>query len=155
MADTQELDESMIVSESEDQNGGGDGAMMETETAPEAGAAPKKPRTKRASVKSVEGRVVAIEQRVEAFGQELAQLTRMTEQLAHLSGKIARLEESLEARSSNGGSSHDGGNRRPGAPVGRAVAEARLRARAAELEPRLKAPHFVGNEEGRFTKGPT
>ena len=108
MADTQELDESMIVSEGEDQNGGGDGAMMETETAPEAGAAPKKPRAKRASVKSVEGRVAAIEQRVEAFGQELAQLTRMTEQLAHLSGKIARLEESLEARSSNGGSSHDG-----------------------------------------------
>lgn len=107
MADTQELDESMIVSESEDQNGGG-GAMMETETAPEAGAAPKKPRAKRASVKSVESRVAAIEQRVEAFGQELAQLTRMTEQLAHLSGKIARLEESLEARSSNGGSSHDG-----------------------------------------------
>jgi predicted RNase H-like nuclease (RuvC/YqgF family) len=108
MADTQELDESMIVSESEDQNGSGDGAMMETETGPEAGAAPKKPRAKRASVKSVESRVAAIEQRVEAFGQELAQLTRMTEQLAHLSGKIARLEESLEARSSNGGSSHDG-----------------------------------------------
>ena len=109
MADTQELDESMIVSEGEDQNGDGDGAMMETETAPEAGAAPKKPRAKRASVKSVEGRVAAIEQRVEAFAQELAQLTRMTEQLAHLSGKIAKLEESLEARSSNGdGTAHDG-----------------------------------------------
>ena len=59
MADTQELDESMIVGEGEDLNGDGDGAMMETET--------------------------------------------------HLSGKIAKLEESLEARSSNGGgTAHDG-----------------------------------------------
>jgi chromosome segregation ATPase len=109
MADTQELDESMIVREGEDLNGDGDGAMMETETAPQAGAAPRKPRAKRASVKSMEGRVAAIEQRVEALAQELAQLTPMTEQLAHLSGKIAKLEESLEARSSNGGSTaHDG-----------------------------------------------
>jgi len=114
MADTQELNESMIIGEGEDLNGGGDGAMMETEAAPEAGAAPdavvpRKPRAKRASVKSMEGRVAAIEQRVEAFAQELAQLTRMTEQLAHLSGKIAKLEESLEARSSNGGgTAHDG-----------------------------------------------
>jgi uncharacterized coiled-coil protein SlyX len=109
MADTQELDESMIVGEDEDLNGSGDGAMMETETAPQAGTAPRKPRAKRASVKSMEGRVAAIEQRVEALAQELAQLTRMTEQLAHLSGKIAKLEESLEARSSNGGgTAHDG-----------------------------------------------
>ena len=109
MADTQELDESMIIGEGEDLNGGSDGAMMETETAPEAAAAPKKPRAKRASVKSMEGRVAAIEQRVEALALELAQLTRMTEQLAHLSGKIAKLEESLEARSSNGvGTAHDG-----------------------------------------------
>jgi uncharacterized coiled-coil protein SlyX len=109
MADTQELDESMIVGEGEDLNGDGDGAMMEPETAPQAGAAPRKPRAKRASVKSMEGRVAAIEQRVEALAQELAQLTRMTEQLAHLSGKIAKLEESLEARSSNGGgTAHDG-----------------------------------------------
>jgi uncharacterized coiled-coil protein SlyX len=109
MADTQELDESMIVGEGEDLNGDGDGAMMETETAPQAGATPRKPRAKRASVKSMEGRVAAIEQRVEALAQELAQLTRMTEQLAHLSGKIAKLEESLEARSSNGGGmAHDG-----------------------------------------------
>jgi chromosome segregation ATPase len=111
MADTQELDESMIIGEGEDLNGGSDGAMMETET---AGAAPdaavsRKPRAKRASVKSMEGRVAAIEQRMEALAQELAQLTRMTEQLAHLSGKIAKLEESLEARSSNGGdTAHDG-----------------------------------------------
>lgn len=109
MTDTQELDESMIVGEGEDLNGDGDGAMMETETAPQAGAAPRKPRAKRASVKSMEGRVAAIEQRVEALAQELAQLTRMTEQLAHLSGKIAKLEESLEARSINGGgTAHDG-----------------------------------------------
>ena len=109
MADTQELNESMIVGEGEDLNGGGEGAMMETETAPEAGAAPKKPRAKRASVKSVEGRVAAIEQRVEAFAQELAQLVRMTEQLAYLGDKIAKLEESLAARSGNGGgAAHDG-----------------------------------------------
>ena len=109
MADTQELDESMIVGEGEDLNGDGDGAMMETETAPQAGAAPRKPRAKRASVKSMEGRVAAIEQRAEAFAHELAQLTGLTEQLAHLSGKIAKLEESLEARSSNGGgTAHDG-----------------------------------------------
>jgi predicted RNase H-like nuclease (RuvC/YqgF family) len=109
MADTQELNESMIVGEGEDLNGGGDGAMMETETAPEAGAAPKKPRAKRASVKSVVGRVAAIEQRVEAFAQELVQLARMTEQLAYLGDKIAKLEESLAARSGNvGGAAHDG-----------------------------------------------
>lgn len=109
MADTQELDQSMIVGEGEDLNGDGDGAMMETETAPQAGAAPRKPRAKRASVKSMESRVAAIEQRVETLAQELAQLIRMTEQLAHLSGKIAKLEESLEARSSNGGgTAHDG-----------------------------------------------
>jgi uncharacterized coiled-coil protein SlyX len=108
MADTQELDESMIIGEGEDIDGGGDGAAITAETAL-AGAAPKKPRAKRASVKSMEGRVVAIEQRVEFIAQELAQLTRMTEQLAHLSGKIAKLEESLEARSSNGGGAvHDG-----------------------------------------------
>jgi len=111
MADTQELDESMIIGEGEDLNGGRDGAMMETETAgaaPDA-AASRKPRAKRASVKSMEGRVAAIEQRVEAFAQELAQFTGLTEQLAHLSGKIAKLEESLEARSSNGaGTAHDG-----------------------------------------------
>jgi hypothetical protein len=111
MADTQELDESMIIGEGEDLNGGSDGAMMETETggaAPDA-AASRKPRAKRASVKSMEGRVAAIEQRVEAFAHELAQLTGLTEQLAHLSGKITKLEESLEARSSNGGgSAHDG-----------------------------------------------
>jgi uncharacterized coiled-coil protein SlyX len=111
MADTQELDESMIVGEGEDLNGGGDGAMIETETvgaAPDA-PAPRKPRAKRASVKSMEGRLAAIEQRVEVFAQELSQLARMTEQLAHLSGKIAKLEESAEARSSNGGgTAHDG-----------------------------------------------
>ena len=111
MADTQELDESMIIGEGEDLNGGSDGAMMETETAgaaPDA-AASRKPRAKRASVKSMEGRVAAIEQRAEAFAQELAQVTRIAEQLAHLSGKIAKLEESLEARSSNGGgTAHDG-----------------------------------------------
>jgi len=111
MADTQELHESMIVSEGEGQNGDG-GGITEANEAPEAsaaeeGAAPKKPRAKRPSVKSVEGRIAAIEQRVEAFAREMAQLTRMTEQLAHLSGKIARLEESLSERSSNGGSSHD------------------------------------------------
>lgn len=117
MADTQELHESMIVSEgivSEDEGQNGNGTI-ETYEAPEAsaaedGAAPKKPRAKRASVKSVESRVAAIEQRVETFAQELAQLTRMTEQLAHLSGKIAKLEESLEARASNGngGAAHEG-----------------------------------------------
>jgi hypothetical protein len=110
MTDTQELDESMIIGEGEDPNGGRDGAMMETETAgaaPDA-AAPRKPRAKRASVESMEGRVAAIEQRVEAFAQELAQFTGLTEQLAHLSGKIAKLEESLAARSSNGGgTAHD------------------------------------------------
>jgi chromosome segregation ATPase len=111
MADTQELDESMIIGEGEDLNGGSDGGMMETETAgaaPDA-AASRKPRAKRASVKSMEGRVAAIEQRAEAFAHELAQLTELSEQLAHLSGKIAKLEESLEARSSNGaGTAHDG-----------------------------------------------
>jgi predicted RNase H-like nuclease (RuvC/YqgF family) len=110
MADTQELDESMIMGDGEDVNGGSDGAMIETETAgaaPDA-AAPRKPRAKRASVKSMEARVAAIEQRVEAFAQGLAQLTGLTEQLAHLSGKIAKLEESLAARSSNGGGTvHD------------------------------------------------
>jgi hypothetical protein len=111
MADTQELDESMIIGEGEDLNGGSDGAMMETETAGAAtdAAASRKPRAKRASVKSMEGRVAAIEQRAEVFAHELAQLTGLTEQLAHLSGKIAKLEESLEARSSNGGgTAHDG-----------------------------------------------
>ena len=111
MADTQELLESMIVSEGES---GGDGeGVTESIDTPEASAAqdvaaPKKPRPKRASVNSVESRVAAIEQRVETFAQELAQLARMTEQLAHLSAKIARLEENLEARSSNGGgTAHD------------------------------------------------
>jgi len=57
----------------------------------------------------MEGRVAAIEQRAEAFAHELAQLTGLTEQRAHLSGKIAKLEESLEPRSSNGaGTAHDG-----------------------------------------------
>ena len=113
MADTQELHESMIVREDEGQNGNGDeGGAAGSYDAPEGGAeaasaAPRKARAKRASVKSVEGRVEAIEQRLEAFAQELAQLTRMTEQLTHLSGKIAKLEESLETRSSNG-ISHDG-----------------------------------------------
>jgi hypothetical protein len=111
MADTQELDESMIIGDGEDVNGGSDGAMIETETAgaaPDA-AAPRKPRAKRASVRSMEARVAAIEQRVEAFAQGLAQLTGLTEQLAHLSGKIAKLEEGLAARSSNGGgTAHDG-----------------------------------------------
>ena len=112
MADTQELHESMIVSEGE-RGGDGDG-ITESLEAPEASAAqnvvaPKKPRPKRASVKSVESRVAAIEQRVETFAQELAQLTRMTEQLAHLSNKIARLEENLAARSGDGGgAAHDG-----------------------------------------------
>lgn len=111
MADTQELHESMIVGEGEGQGDGG--GIAETNEAPEAGAAEqgaasRKPRARRVSVKSMEGRVAAIEQRVETFAQELAQLTRMTEQLAHLSGKIARLEEKLEERPSNGGASHDG-----------------------------------------------
>lgn len=108
MADTQELDESMIVGEGDDLNGAGDGAAIETETA-QAGEALKKPRAKRASVKSMEGRVAAIEQRMEALAQELSQVSRMDEQLAHLSGKIAKLEESLETPSNNGGgTAHDG-----------------------------------------------
>ena len=138
MADTQELHESMIisegvVSEGEGQTGNGAGTM-EAYEAPEAsaaqdGAAPKKPRAKRASVKSVESRVAAIEQRVETFAQELGQLTRMTEQLAHLSGKIAKLEESLEARSSNGGST---------APEGAAIAD-----QVRQLDERLQKLAYV------------
>lgn len=101
MADMQELNESMIVNEET----AGD-EPVETYEAPEAvavdGAALKKPRAKRVSVKSVEGKVAALEQQVETLAQELARLTSMTEQLAHLSGKIASLEESLAARSSSG-----------------------------------------------------
>lgn len=112
MADTQELDESQIVSDSQDSEGGL--GSVETGETPEASAAqdiaaPKKARPKRASVKSVESRVGAIEQRVEIFAQELAQIPRIAEQLAHLSAKIAKLEEHLEARSSNGsGAAHEG-----------------------------------------------
>jgi chromosome segregation ATPase len=106
MADTQELNESMIVSEDENADGGG--ATEGSEAVAVDGTAPKKPRAKRASVKSVEGRVAALEQRVETVAQELAQLPRMTEQLAHLGAKIAKLEEHLAARSGNGGgTSHE------------------------------------------------
>src|SRR5262249_24889284 len=112
MADTQELNESMIVSEEE--SGVDGGGATESYEAPEAvaadGAAPKKAPARRGPVKGVEGRVAALEQRVESFAQELAQLTRMTEQFTHLGGRIARLEESVAARSSNGGgTTHDGG----------------------------------------------
>lgn len=118
MADNQELHElheSQIVSEGHN----GDGGTTEPYEGPAAGAAqdateqgieaPKKPRAKRASVKSVENRVAAIEQRVESFAQEIAQVTRITDQLARLNDKIAKLEESLSARSNNGGdAAHDG-----------------------------------------------
>jgi predicted RNase H-like nuclease (RuvC/YqgF family) len=113
VADTQELHESQIVSEGQDiqgQNFEGQEAGENTD-APAASeaqdaAAPRKPRPKRASVKSVENRVAAIEQRVEAFAQELAQLSRMTEQLAHLGGRIAKLEKNLQARAGNDTGAH-------------------------------------------------
>lgn len=111
MADTHVLNESMIVSE-EGENGGDGGGIVEVGETPEAAAvegASKKARAKRASVKSVEGRVAALEQRVETLAQEPTQLTRMTEQLVHLEAKIANLEESLAARSSNGGGTSHGG----------------------------------------------
>jgi predicted RNase H-like nuclease (RuvC/YqgF family) len=107
MADTQELHESQIVSEGQDIQGQDlDGQEADESTDPVAGeaqdaAAPRKPRPKRASMKSVENRVAAIEQRVETFAHELAQLSRMTEQLAHLGGRIAKLEENLQARAGN------------------------------------------------------
>jgi predicted RNase H-like nuclease (RuvC/YqgF family) len=108
MADTQELHESQIVSEGQDlegqdlegQNAGESTDALAASEAQDA-AALRKPRHKRASVKSVENRVAAIEQRVESFAQELAQLNRLTEQLAHLGGRIAKLEENLQARASN------------------------------------------------------
>ena len=108
MADTQELHESQIVSEGQDlegqdlegQNAGESTDALAASEAQDA-AALRKPRPKRASVKSVENRVAAIEQRVESFAQELAQLNRLTEQLAHLGGRIAKLEENLQARASN------------------------------------------------------
>jgi predicted RNase H-like nuclease (RuvC/YqgF family) len=108
MADTQELHESQIVSEGQDlegqdlegQNAGESTDALAASEAQDA-AALRKPRPKRASVKSVENRVAAIEQRVETFAHELAQLSRMTEQLAHLGGRIAKLEENLQARASN------------------------------------------------------
>ena len=113
MADTQELHESQIVSEGQDTQGQDiQGQDLEGQEAGESTDAPaasgaqdaaalRKPRPKRASVKSVENRVAAIEQRVESFAQELAQLNRLTEQLAHLGGRIAKLEENLQARASN------------------------------------------------------
>ena len=113
MADTQELHESQIVSEGQDIQGQDiQGQDLEGQEAGESTDAPaasgaqdaaalRKPRPKRASVKSVENRVAAIEQRVESFAQELAQLNRLTEQLAHLGGRIAKLEENLQARASN------------------------------------------------------
>ena len=108
MADTQELHESQIVSEGQDlegqdlegQNAGESTDALAASEAQDA-AALRKPRPKRASVKSVENRVAAIEQRLETFAQELAQLNRLTEQLAHLGGRIAKLEENLQARASN------------------------------------------------------
>ena len=108
MADTQELHESQIVSEGQDlegqdlegQNAGESTDALAASEAQDA-AALRKPRHKRASVKSVENRVAAIEQRLESFAQELAQLNRLTEQLAHLGGRIAKLEENLQARASN------------------------------------------------------
>ena len=108
MADTQELHESQIVSEGQDlegqdlegQNAGESTDALAASEAQDA-AALRKPRPKRASVKSVENRVAAIEQRVESFAQELAQLNWLTEQLAHLGGRIAKLEENLQARASN------------------------------------------------------
>jgi uncharacterized coiled-coil protein SlyX len=108
MADTQELHESQIVSEGQDlegqdlegQNAGESTDALAASEAQDA-AALRKPRPKRASVKSVENRVAAIEQRLESFAQELAQLNRLTEQLAHLGGRIAKLEENLQARASN------------------------------------------------------
>jgi hypothetical protein len=76
--------------------------------ASDAGAAPKKPRAKRPSGKIGGGQGRGDRAANESLCPELAQLTRMTEHL-DLSGKIARLEESLEARSSNGGgAAHDG-----------------------------------------------
>ena len=113
MADTQELHESQIVSEGQDIQGQDiQGQDLEGQEAGESTDAPaasgaqdapalRKPRPKRASVKSVENRVAAIEQRVETFAHELAQLSRMTEQLAHLGGRIAKLEENLQARAGN------------------------------------------------------
>jgi predicted RNase H-like nuclease (RuvC/YqgF family) len=118
VADTQELHESQIVSEGQDiqgQNfeGQEDGENTDAPAASEAqdAAAPRKPRPKRASVKSVENRVAAIEERVEAFAQELAQLSRMAEQLAHLGGRIAKLEENLQARAGSdaSGTHYDAG----------------------------------------------
>src|ERR1700680_3978395 len=116
MADTQELHESQIVSEGQDregqdlkgQNAGESTDALAASEAQDA-AALRKPRPKRASVKSVENRVAAIEQRVETFAQELAQLRRLTEQLAHLGGRIAKLEENLQARAGNdtSGTHHD------------------------------------------------
>src|SRR3984893_2177691 len=108
MADTEELHESQIVSEGQDlegqdlegQNAGESTDALAASEAQDA-AALRKPRPKRASVKSVENRVAAIEQRVESFAQELAQLNRLTEQLAHLGGRIAKLEENQQARASN------------------------------------------------------
>jgi predicted RNase H-like nuclease (RuvC/YqgF family) len=113
VADTRELHESQIVSEGQDIQGQDiQGQDLEGQNAGESADAPaaseaqdaaalRKPRPKRASVKSVENRVAAIEQRVETFAQELAQLSRMAEQLAHLGGRIAKLEENLQARASN------------------------------------------------------
>src|SRR6202158_4656498 len=118
MADTQELHESQIVSEGQDLEGQdlegqNAGESTDAPAASEAqdAAAPRKPRPKRASVKSVENRVAAIEQRVEAFAQELAQLSRMAEQLAHLGGRIAKLEENLQARAGSdaSGTHYDAG----------------------------------------------
>lgn len=103
MAGTQELDESMVVSDDEDLNGGG--SVENYDGASEAGAALKKSRVKRASVKSMEGRVAAIDQRLDELAQELAQISRMREQLAQLNGKITRLEESVAARTGDGASS--------------------------------------------------
>ena len=112
MADTQELHESQIVSEGQGQDLEGQEAGESTDAAASSeaqdAAAPRKPRPKRASVKSIENRVAAIEQRVETFAQELAQLNRLTEQLAHLGGRIAKLEENLQARAGNDTGAHYG-----------------------------------------------
>ena len=118
----------------------------------EDAATAKKPRGKRASVKSVENRVAAIEQRVETFAEELAQLSRMTEQLnlggqlAHLSGRIAKLEETMQARAGDDAAavSPRRRNHRPGASARRALAEACQCARAASLESRLRQRFAAG-----------
>ena len=94
-------------------------------------------------------RVGAIEQRGNPLAGELAQLTRMTRATCIWRKRQLRGEPRTRARPQRGG-----GHRRTGAPVGRALAEARLRAGATELESRLRT-HFVAGPRsaGRVTSG--